>query len=217
MPLRFTSELAKCILLFAHLRGSCYDSICFEFAIQFVLSFKYQHSWRDGGMSCQVQRRGIQHHHLRQARRPRQASGVLRSGVHASKRALNSHHRPPAGAGYTQTPHAHTHSHAHTNASRIHTLTHTLTHAYTHSRTLSHDDSKTLKPRPSGTVWRRGEIARTRWQQSANHGITTYTRTYTHYIHMHIHMHTHLARLPCACAHRHRPLCRSGQCDTSLD
>lgn len=30
--------------------------------------------------------------------------------------------------------------------------------------------SKTLKARPSGTVWTRGSVAKTRWQQSANHG-----------------------------------------------
>jgi len=30
--------------------------------------------------------------------------------------------------------------------------------------------SKVLKPRPSGTVWPRGELVRVRWQQSANHG-----------------------------------------------
>ena len=30
--------------------------------------------------------------------------------------------------------------------------------------------SKTLKPLPSGTVWRRGDVVRTRFQQSANHG-----------------------------------------------
>lgn len=30
--------------------------------------------------------------------------------------------------------------------------------------------SKVLKPRPSGTVWRKGGIAHTRWQLTANHG-----------------------------------------------
>jgi hypothetical protein len=30
--------------------------------------------------------------------------------------------------------------------------------------------SKVLKPRPSGTVWKRGSIVRVRFQQSANHG-----------------------------------------------
>ena len=30
--------------------------------------------------------------------------------------------------------------------------------------------SQTLKPRPSGTVWVRGGMAKARWQQSANHG-----------------------------------------------
>eukprot|EP00037_Helgoeca_nana_P032680 m.414933 g.414933 ORF g.414933 m.414933 type:complete len:386 (-) comp29473_c0_seq1:271-1428(-) len=30
--------------------------------------------------------------------------------------------------------------------------------------------SKVLKPRPSGTIWTRGQVARVRWQQSANHG-----------------------------------------------
>jgi len=30
--------------------------------------------------------------------------------------------------------------------------------------------SQVLKPRPSGTVWRRGETAKTRWQYTASHG-----------------------------------------------
>ena len=30
--------------------------------------------------------------------------------------------------------------------------------------------SRVLKPRPSGTVWKRGSVARVRFQQSANHG-----------------------------------------------
>jgi hypothetical protein len=30
--------------------------------------------------------------------------------------------------------------------------------------------SKVLKPRPSGTIWKRGEVVQARWQQSANHG-----------------------------------------------
>lgn len=30
--------------------------------------------------------------------------------------------------------------------------------------------SKVLKPRPSGTVWKRGGLAKTRWEQAANHG-----------------------------------------------
>eukprot|EP00440_Ansanella_granifera_P001336 gb/GFBE01001438.1/.p1 GENE.gb/GFBE01001438.1/~~gb/GFBE01001438.1/.p1 ORF type:complete len:387 (+),score=62.44 gb/GFBE01001438.1/:1-1161(+) len=30
--------------------------------------------------------------------------------------------------------------------------------------------SKVLKPRPSGTVWKKGSLAKTRWQQTAGHG-----------------------------------------------
>ena len=30
--------------------------------------------------------------------------------------------------------------------------------------------SRVLKPRPSGTIWARGETAKVRWQQTANHG-----------------------------------------------
>ena len=30
--------------------------------------------------------------------------------------------------------------------------------------------SKVLKPRPTGTVWKRGGTAKTRWQLTANHG-----------------------------------------------
>ena len=55
-------------------------------------------------------------------------------------------------------------------------MTHALQEIDTPNQSHPHyQPTQVLKPRPTGTVWKRGSTAKTRWQLTANHGGTTGT------------------------------------------